>query len=66
MLSRVDLPQPEWPMIETNSPFSMLQLMSREHSVVWPPRGTDVDMVDFEIGHGWSPRGQVRWRPCRG
>jgi hypothetical protein len=22
MLSNVDLPQPEWPMIETNSPFS--------------------------------------------
>ena len=27
-LSKVDLPQPEWPMIETNSPLSMVSLMS--------------------------------------
>ena len=31
MFSRVDLPQPEWPMIETYSPFSIVRLMSLQH-----------------------------------
>jgi hypothetical protein len=31
MLSSVDLPQPEWPMIETYSPFSIVRLMSLQH-----------------------------------
>ena len=34
MLSSVDLPQPEWPMIETYSPFSIVSVMSFSTSVV--------------------------------
>jgi hypothetical protein len=38
MLSTVVLPQPEWPIIETNSPFSIPSVMSRSTSVSWEPR----------------------------
>jgi hypothetical protein len=38
MLSSVDLPQPEWPMIETYSPFSIVRLISFSTSVVALPR----------------------------
>ena len=38
MLSSVDLPQPEWPIIETYSPFSMARFTSRSTSVVAPAR----------------------------
>jgi hypothetical protein len=31
MLSRVDLPQPEWPMIETNSPLLDAQVDVAQH-----------------------------------
>ena len=33
MLSSVDLPQPEWPMIEMNSPLSTVSEMSLSTSV---------------------------------
>ncbi len=38
MLSSVDLPQPEWPMMETYSPFSMPTVMSVSTSVSCAPR----------------------------
>ncbi len=38
MLSSVVLPQPEWPMIETYSPFSMPSVMSFSTSVSVVPR----------------------------
>ena len=38
MLSSVDLPQPEWPMIETYSPCSMPSVMSVSTSVSFEPR----------------------------
>ena len=38
MLSSVDLPQPEWPMIETYSPFSIVKVMSFSTSVSCEPR----------------------------
>ena len=38
MLSSVDLPQPEWPMIETYSPLSIVRLISYNTSVVALPR----------------------------
>ncbi len=39
MLSKVDLPQPEWPISETNSPCSMRRFTSRSTSVaIWPRR----------------------------
>ncbi len=38
MLSSVDLPQPEWPMIETYSPLSIVRLISFSTSVVALPR----------------------------
>ena len=51
MLSSVDLPQPEWPMIETYSPFSIVRLMSFSTSVVASPRVKDlVDVVELQIG----------------
>ena len=51
MLSSVDLPQPEWPMIETYSPFSIVRLMSFSTSVVALPRVKDlVDVVELQIG----------------
>ena len=37
-LRRVDLPQPEWPMIEIYSPFSMVRSISFNTSVVCEPR----------------------------
>ena len=52
MLSRVDLPQPEWPMIEAYSPCSIVILILRSTSVVLEPRVKvclDVCcMTDFE------------------
>ena len=42
MLSKVDLPQPEWPMIETYSPGSILRFTSRSTSVVTPPRENEM------------------------
>ena len=52
MLSRVDLPQPEWPMMETYSPFSMPTVMSPSTSVACAPRSEGfVDVVDLEVGH---------------
>ena len=44
MLSSVDLPQPEWPMIETYSPLSIVRLMSFSTSVVALPRVKDLSM----------------------
>ena len=38
MLSSVDLPQPEWPMMETYSPCSMPTVMSVSTSVSLAPR----------------------------
>jgi ABC-type nitrate/sulfonate/bicarbonate transport system permease component len=38
MLSSVDLPHPEWPMMETYSPFSMPTVMSASTSVSCAPR----------------------------
>ena len=38
MLSSVVLPQPEWPIIETNSPLSMPSVMSLSTSVSAEPR----------------------------
>ncbi len=38
MLSKVDLPQPEWPMIETYSPCAIVRLTSLSTSVVALPR----------------------------
>ena len=37
MLSSVDLPQPEWPMIETNSPLRTVSDTSRSTSVPAAP-----------------------------
>jgi hypothetical protein len=37
MLSKVDLPQPEWPISDTNSPWAMARLTSRSTSLdIWP------------------------------
>ncbi len=53
-LSKVDLPQPEWPMIETNSPLSMVRLMSFSTSVTCAAAGEGfVDVVELEIGVSW-------------
>ena len=53
MLSSVDLPQPEWPMIETYSPLSIVSMMSFSTSVSRLPRLNDlVDVIDLEISHG--------------
>jgi hypothetical protein len=38
ILSSVDFPQPECPMIETNSPFSIESVMPRSTSVSAEPR----------------------------
>ena len=48
MLSSVVLPQPEWPMMETNSPFSMPSVMSLSTSVsaVAADEGL-VDVIDL-------------------
>ena len=44
MFSRVDFPQPEWPMIETYSPFSMPRLTSVSTWVGADPRLNDFEM----------------------
>ena len=65
MLSRVDLPQPEWPMIETNSPLLDVRSMSRSTSDYGAAAVEDlVDVVELQIGacHGAS----FSWRRCRG
>jgi len=52
MLSRVDLPQPEWPMMETYSPLSMPTVMSASTWVSCPPPAECfVDVVDLQISH---------------
>ena len=52
MLSSVDLPQPEWPMMETYSPFSMLTVMPRQHLRLLRAAGEGfVDVVDLQVGH---------------
>jgi hypothetical protein len=43
MLSSVDLPQPEWPMIETYSPASIASVMSCSTSVSCVPRAKVFD-----------------------
>ena len=59
----MDLPQPEWPMMETNSPLSMARLMSRSTSVVaLAAAGTLVDVVELEEG----PAGLSRAGLCAG
>ena len=53
------MPQPEWPMIETYSPFSMPSVMSFSTSVSVEPRVKDlIDVVDLQIGivHRRSPQ----------
>ncbi len=44
MFRSVDLPQPEWPMIETYSPGWIVRLMSRSTSVVALPREKDLSI----------------------
>ena len=44
MLSNVDLPQPECPMIETYSPLSIVRLMSFNTSVEALPRVKTLSM----------------------
>ena len=51
MLSSVVLPQPEWPMIETNSPLSIAERDVAQHLGL--ERAADeglVDMVELEVG----------------
>ena len=43
MLSSVDFPQPEWPMIETYSPCSIVSVMSCSTSVSCEPRAKDFE-----------------------
>ncbi len=51
MLSNVVLPQPEWPMIETYSPFSTVQIDVLEHFALLRAAAEDlVDVIDLEIG----------------
>ena len=47
MLSKVDLPQPEWPMIETYSPFSIERLMSVSTFVSELPRWKVLSMCSI-------------------
>ena len=56
MLSSVDLPQPEWPMIETYSPFSIVSVMSCSTSVsLRAAREGLREVIDLQIGaHGSS------------
>ena len=42
MLSRVDLPQPEWPMMATYSPWSILRSMPLSTSLTIEPRANDL------------------------
>src|SRR6185436_17407559 len=42
MLSRVDLPQPEWPMMATYSPWSILRSMPLSTSLAIEPRANDL------------------------
>ena len=42
MLSRVDLPQPEWPMMETYSPCSILTIDVGQHLALELPRTNDL------------------------
>src|SRR5262245_7285404 len=42
MLSRVDLPQPEWPMMATYSPCSTLRSMCASTSLTDEPRANDL------------------------
>src|SRR5687767_9281019 len=42
MLSRVDLPQPEWPMMATYSPWSILRSMRASTSLTIEPRTNDL------------------------
>ena len=59
MLRSVDLPQPEWPMIETYSPFSIPRSTSRSTSVVRAAAlEGDADVVDLQIGHVLAPLGR--------
>ena len=59
MLSRVDLPQPEWPISDTNSPRSMVRSMSRRTSVaICATAEGHADLLELEIavlGHDRSP-----------
>ena len=57
-LSSVDLPQPEWPMIETNSPLSMVERDVLQHlGATAAAVEVLVDMVELEIGgHDRSPQ----------
>ena len=65
MLSSVVLPQPEWPMIETYSPFSMPSVMSFSTSVSVRAAGEGlVDVIDLEIGLVIVVL--LSWRRCRG
>ena len=51
MLSSVDLPQPEWPMMETYSPFSIVRLISLQHFGRGIAAGEGlVDVVELQIG----------------
>ena len=64
MLSSVDLPQPEWPMMETNSPFSTSSVMSCKHfGLLRAAREGLVDVIDLEIAS--SPAPQLRRRAAR-
>ena len=63
MLSTVDLPQPECPMIETNSPFAIFRSTSRRTSVVGRARVKLMPTWRVEIGPE-SPPSRSAW--CRG
>ena len=52
MLSRVDLPQPEWPMIETNSPFVDRQRDVAQHFASLRRRGVNVLSIVIELQIG--------------
>ena len=52
MLSSVDLPQPEWPMMETYSPFSMRDRDVGQHLGLLRAAAEGlVDVIDLQIGH---------------
>ena len=51
MLSSVDLPQPEWPMIETYSPLSIVERDVLQHLGLGGAAGEGlVDVIELQIG----------------
>jgi hypothetical protein len=66
MLSSVDLPQPEWPMMETYSPLLDRHRDVGEHLGLLRAAGEGlVDVIDLEIG-AHRPVALLSWPPCRG